>query len=62
MPVIQENNFIEMVSKMRGAQKDYFRLRDHNSLLEAKKYEGIVDRMLRDIEEKDADRQQGSLF
>lgn len=58
----KQESFVEMVSRMRGAQKDYFRLRDHSSLLEAKKYEGIVDRMLRDIEEKDADKQQGSLF
>jgi len=62
MPVNQKNNFMEMVAKMRENQKEYFKKRDHFSLIEAKKYEAIVDKLLREHAAAEAEQQQGRLF
>lgn len=44
--------FIDLVRKMRDAQKDYFRTRDANSLAEAKTYERKVDKMLNSLSDQ----------
>lgn len=41
--------FIDLVSKMRSAQKKYFRTRSYGDLEESKKLEREVDQTLRDF-------------
>lgn len=41
--------FIDLVCKMRTAQKQYFRTRLHDDLQQSKEYERQVDQALRDF-------------
>lgn len=41
--------FIDLVCKMRTAQKQYFRTRLHDDLQQSKEYEQQVDQALRDF-------------
>lgn len=50
--------FIELVRKMRNAQKEYFRTRDKRVLQESKQLECRVDAILA----QQVDKQQLSLF
>lgn len=43
-------NFVDVVRRMRAAQKQYFKTKDYASLCEAKKLEAEVDKMLKSIE------------
>lgn len=52
------NEFIELVRKMRNAQKEYFRTRDKRVLQESKQLECMVDAILA----QQVDKQQLSLF
>ena len=52
------NEFIELVRKMRNAQKEYFRTRDKRVLQESKQLECMVDAILAQL----VDKQQLSLF
>lgn len=45
-------SFEQLVGRMRHAQKEYFRTREHEWLIEAKKLERQVDRALEDISEQ----------
>jgi hypothetical protein len=38
------NEFIELVAKMRSAQKHYFKFKDREWLIESKRLESEVDR------------------
>lgn len=38
---------LDAVSKMREAQQDYFRNREKESLIAAKEYESLVDRIIK---------------
>lgn len=42
-------DFIDIVCRMRSAQKQYFRTRTYNDLEESKKLEREVDQALRDF-------------
>lgn len=42
--------FVELVAKMRQAQKEYFKTRTANWLLESKRYEKEVDRKIEEFE------------
>ena len=44
--------FVNLVRSMRNAQKDYFKQRDQNALLESKRYEGLVDKFIKRFDEK----------
>lgn len=55
-------DFIMAVEKMRCLQKEYFRKRDHATLLESKKQEAVVDGMIRAYKNEAAEKQQRSLF
>ena len=52
-------DFEKLVSDMRKAQSDYFRTKDANILLEAKRLEKEVDKALYEIEPQDMG---GTLF
>lgn len=52
------NEFIELVRKMRNAQKEYFRTKDKRVLQESKQLECWVDAILA----QQVDKQQLSLF
>jgi len=43
---MEHKEFIELVKKMREAQKSYFRTRDYNYLSESKKLERQVDKLI----------------
>ena len=43
---------VNLVRSMRNAQKDYFKHRDQNALLESKRYEGLVDKFIKRFDEK----------
>ena len=52
-------DFEKLVSDMRRAQKDYFKTKDANILLEAKRLEKEVDKALDKIDQRDMG---GTLF
>lgn len=54
--------FVNMVRKMRKAQKVYFKTRDYNAMVESKFFEGKVDKFIKDHDEKKAYNNQSSLF
>lgn len=41
-------SFIDLVARMREAQKDYFAIRTNSHLAKSKKLEADVDRLIRD--------------
>lgn len=41
--------FLDAVRRMRWHQKEYFKTRDKYDLLDAKRFEGIVDNLLEEI-------------
>lgn len=41
--------FIDLVAKMRAAQREYFRTRSHDALESSKNYERDVDAALREL-------------
>ena len=43
---------VNLVRSMRNAQKDYYKKRDQNALLESKKYESLVDKFIKRFDEK----------
>lgn len=45
----QTKKFVDAVRQMRTAQRKYFRTRDSKVLSEAKEWEKIVDRHLKDL-------------
>lgn len=52
-------SFLDLVDKMRAAQRSYFRNRDSRSLATAKSLEGKVDRAISNFRESE---KQQSLF
>ena len=54
-----QNEFIDLVCKMRAAQKAYFRTRSYEDLDRSKKLEREIDQALRNFSEDD---NQLSLF
>ena len=44
------NKFIRLVAEMRAAQRMYFKFKDRATLVEAKKLETEVDRVIKDFE------------
>lgn len=44
--------FINLVRAMRNAQKEYFKKRDHNALLESRKLEAEVDKHIKAFDVK----------
>jgi len=53
---MEHKEFIELVKRMREAQKNYFRTRDYNYLSESKMLERQVDKLI------EADSEGPSLF
>lgn len=43
--------FVALVRTMRDTQKKYYKTRDYNTLMESKRIEGDVDRMIRQFDE-----------
>ena len=56
---MSENEFYELVARMRAKQKEYFRTKDLNALNESKRLEREVDKALKEHEE---DMMGGRLF
>lgn len=56
---MSENEFYELVARMRAKQKEYFRTKDLNALNESKRLEREVDKALLEHEE---DLKGGRLF
>lgn len=48
--MIEFGNFVDVVSRMREAQKEYFRTRDSRILIRAKNLESAVDSMIQEYE------------
>lgn len=48
--MIEFSNFVDVVSRMREAQKEYFRTRDSRILIRAKNLESAVDSMINEYE------------
>ena len=46
--------FVALVRTMRDTQKKYYKTRDYNLLLESKRIEGDVDRMIKQFDESQA--------
>lgn len=44
--------FLNLVRNMRNKQKEYFRTREYNVLLESKQAEGLVDKFIKQFDEK----------
>lgn len=44
--------FLNLVRNMRNKQKEYFRTRDYNVMLESKQAEGLVDKYIKQFDEK----------
>lgn len=44
--------FVNMVRKMRKAQKVYFKTRDYNAMLDCKQYEGLVDKWIKNFDDR----------
>lgn len=44
--------FIAYVRTMRKAQKIYFRTHDYNAMLDCKQYEGIVDKWIKNFDDR----------
>ncbi len=57
--MVEARTIVTLVSEMRTAQRDYFRLRSPSVLSHAKQLEAKVDRELKEIHER---AQQGRLF
>ena len=60
MIMIQDDNFRDLVRRMRDAQREYFKTRSHSSLERAKALEREVDKELRN--DATAETQQPTLF
>lgn len=43
---------VNLVRRMREAQKLYFRTRDHNAMLDSRRYEGLVDKFINEFDKK----------
>ena len=43
--------FVNMVRTMREKQKQYFKTRDQNAMIESKNAESLVDRFIRNFDE-----------
>ena len=43
--------FVALVRTMRDTQKKYYKTRDYNTLMESKRIEGDVDRMIKKFDE-----------
>lgn len=52
------HEFIELVHKMRAAQKAYFKFQNRSDLIEAKKLEAEVDRALQTLRAFERDQEQ----
>jgi len=50
--------FIELVQKMRDAQRLYFKTREQPHLLESKRIEGEVDRWLKTLASVESDKKK----
>ena len=44
--------FVNLVRNMREKQKQYFRTKDYNVLMESKNAEGLVDKFIKAFDEK----------
>ena len=44
--------FVNLVRNMRNAQKEYFRTKDWNALMDSKTTEGLVDRFIKGFDER----------
>ena len=44
--------FVALVRSMRKSQKAYFRSKDYNTLLDSKRYEGMVDKWIEKFDRK----------
>lgn len=55
-------DFADLVKKMRGAQKEYFKTRSSDSLQRSKDYERKVDEVLSSREKRIKEEREPSLF
>ncbi len=53
MPVIKFDEFVELVSKLRSAQKNFFKTRQANYLADAKQLEKKVDKAIMEFKNPD---------
>ena len=44
--------FVNLVRNMRNYQKQYFKTRDHNSLLDSRHAESLVDKWIEDFDRR----------
>lgn len=56
------DEFLDIVGKMRSAQKEYFSTKNWNALTQAKHYEKAVDEFLKTAAVKQKDTGQQDLF
>lgn len=56
------DEFLDIVGKMRSAQKEYFTTRNWNALTQARHYEKVVDEFLKTVAVKQEDTRQQDLF
>jgi len=53
MPKDDLTTLVNLVRNMRSKQKEYFRTRDYNVLMESKAAEGFVDKYIKNFDEKE---------
>ena len=53
MPKDDLTTVVNLVRNMRSKQKEYFRTRDYNVLMESKAAEGLVDKYIKNFDEKE---------
>lgn len=46
--------FVALVRSMRDIQKQYFKTHDYNTMIDSKKYEGMVDKWIAEFDKKQA--------
>ena len=44
--------FVALVRSMRDCQKQYFKTHDYNTMIDSKKYEGMVDKWIEKFDRK----------
>lgn len=60
---MDKENFIDLVEKMRSAQKEYFKSRNRNALQRSIMLEGVIDKEIKLYKEQRANKElQLNLF
>ena len=44
--------FVNLVRAMRKTQREYFKTRDYNTMMESRKQESLVDRFIKNFDER----------